>query len=114
MSTLILTRPLVSLDIEATGPKPETDRVIELGIVRLAPDGARTVHRWLINPEREIPAESTKVHGITDRSCGACGAAHARAPRARPRSRSPTTTRGSRATTTTTTATTTKTSPSEN
>lgn len=66
MSTLILTRPLVALDIEATGPKPETDRVIELGLVRLAPDGARTVRRWLINPEREIPAESTKVHGITD------------------------------------------------
>ena len=66
MTTLLLERPLAAIDIEATGPKPETDRVIELGLVRLAPDGARTVHRWLINPEREIPAESTKVHGITD------------------------------------------------
>lgn len=63
---LTLLRPLLSLDIEATGPKPETDRVIELGVVRLAPDGARTVHRWLIHPEREIPADSTAVHGITD------------------------------------------------
>jgi DNA polymerase-3 subunit epsilon len=61
-----LTRPLVALDIESTGPKPETDRVIELGLVRLAPDGERTVRRWLIHPGREIPAESTKVHSITD------------------------------------------------
>lgn len=66
MSTLILTRPLAAIDIEATGPKPETDRVIELGIVRLTPNGERTVHHWLIDPECEIPAESTKVHGITD------------------------------------------------
>lgn len=61
-----LTRPLVALDIESTGPKPETDRVIELGIVRLTPDGERTVRRWLIHPGREIPADSTAVHGITD------------------------------------------------
>lgn len=61
-----LTRPLVSLDVEATGPQPETDRVIELGLVVLRPDGSRERHRWLINPGCAIPAESTAIHKITD------------------------------------------------
>ena len=66
MTTLVLQRPLAAIDIEATGPKPEVDRIVELAVVRLAPDGTRSAHLWLINPEREIPAETTKVHGITD------------------------------------------------
>lgn len=66
MIHLLLERPLLSIDVEATGPKPETDRVIELGIVRLAPDGQQTVRRWRINPGCPIPPDSTGVHGITD------------------------------------------------
>lgn len=59
-------RPLVSLDIEATGPNPSTDRIIELGLVCVEPDGAQTEQRWLINPGRPIPADATAVHGIRD------------------------------------------------
>ena len=45
-----LTRPLVCLDIESTGTSVTTDRIIELGLVRLDPDGARTPRRWLLHP----------------------------------------------------------------
>lgn len=61
-----LERPLVSIDTETTGPKPECDRVIEVGLVVLRPDGTRTPLRWLINPGCPIPAESTAIHHITD------------------------------------------------
>ena len=61
-----LSRPLVSLDVESTGPQPETDRVIELGLVVLRPDGARERLRWLLNPGRPIPADAAAVHHITD------------------------------------------------
>ena len=61
-----LTRPLVSLDLEATGTDPATDRIVEVGIVKRYPDGRDDVFRWLVNPEVQIPAESIRVHGYTN------------------------------------------------
>jgi DNA polymerase-3 subunit epsilon len=62
-----MTREIV-LDTETTGFDPRTgDRMIEVGcieIMDLLPTG-RTFHRF-INPERLIPADATRVHGITD------------------------------------------------
>ncbi len=66
MLPLLLARPLVCLDVETTGKSITEDRVIELGLVVLAPNGSRTPHRWLLNPGRPIPAEATEVHHITD------------------------------------------------
>lgn len=63
---LTLARPLVALDIESTGPNPETDRIIELALVTMQPDGQRTVRRWYTHPGCPIPPASTAVHGITD------------------------------------------------
>ena len=58
----------IVLDTETTGFDPKTgDRLIEIGCIEiqdLLPTG-RTFHR-LVNPERLIPPEATKVHGITD------------------------------------------------
>jgi DNA polymerase-3 subunit epsilon len=58
----------IVLDTETTGFDPRTgDRMIEVGCIEiedLLPTG-RTFHR-LINPERLIPAEAIRVHGITD------------------------------------------------
>ena len=58
----------IVLDTETTGFDPRTgDRLIEIGCIELndlLPTG-RTFHR-LVNPERLIPPEATKVHGITD------------------------------------------------
>ncbi len=58
----------IVLDTETTGFDPKTgDRLIEVGCIEiqdLLPTG-RTFHR-LVNPERLIPADAIRVHGITD------------------------------------------------
>lgn len=57
----------IVFDTETTGFKPEEgDRLIEIGAVELInhiPTG-RTYHQY-INPEREVPEEAVKVHGLT-------------------------------------------------
>ena len=58
----------IVLDTETTGLEPgQGDRVIEVAaveLVNLLPTGA-TFHR-LVDPERDIPAEATRVHGFTN------------------------------------------------
>ena len=58
----------IVLDTETTGMDPlEGDRIIEIGaveLINLMPTG-RTCQLY-INPERDIPAEATAVHGITN------------------------------------------------
>jgi DNA polymerase-3 subunit epsilon len=69
---LLLDRPLAVLDIEATGVSPRADRIIELAVIRLEPDGRETARCWLVNPAVPIPLESTAVHGITDEHVRDC------------------------------------------
>ena len=66
MSNLVLTRPLVVFDIESTGTNRRTDRIIDLALIRLLPDGRQEEHVFRVNPGVPIPAEATAVHGITD------------------------------------------------
>ena len=66
MGPLHLQRPLAVFDIESTGTNPRVDRIIDLAIVRLMPDGGRTQHTFRVDPEIPIPAETTAVHGIHD------------------------------------------------
>jgi DNA polymerase-3 subunit epsilon len=68
----LLTRPLVILDTETTGAVPYRDRVVEIGAVKLFPDGTR--ERWArrINPEMRIPVEATAIHGITNVDVEGC------------------------------------------
>lgn len=63
---LKLDRPLAIFDIESTGISPRADRIIELAVIRVEPDGSETEKYWLVNPTIPIPLESTAVHGITD------------------------------------------------
>lgn len=63
---LQLTKPLAFIDLETTGVNPGTDRIIEIAIVKILPDGNKIVKRKLINPEMPIPKFSTDIHGITD------------------------------------------------
>lgn len=65
-SMLSLTRPLVGLDCETTGTAPKIDRVIQVGIIKIYPDGKVTEWKSLINPGEPIPPSSTEVHHITD------------------------------------------------
>lgn len=63
---LQLTRPIAFIDLETTGVNISTDRIVEIAIVKILPDGARQVKRKLINPQMPIPAASSAIHGITD------------------------------------------------
>ncbi len=63
---LQLQRPLAFLDLETTGVNLSTDRIVEIAIVKINPDGDRHVKRKLINPEMPIPKNSSDIHGITD------------------------------------------------
>ena len=63
---LSLTRPIAFIDLETTGISLSTDRIIEIAIIKILPDGSRQVKRKLINPGIAIPKESSDIHGITD------------------------------------------------
>lgn len=63
---LQVARPIAFIDLETTGVNLSTDRIIEIAIVKIMPDGTRINKRKLINPEMPIPAQSTEIHGITD------------------------------------------------
>lgn len=65
-SRLSLRRPLVCLDLEATGLWPAQDRIVQIATARILPDGSVTTWGALVNPERPIPPDATAVHGITD------------------------------------------------
>ncbi len=64
-----LEAPIAFLDVETTGRDPLKDRVIELGIVigTFATLDNLTRHAWLIQPGVPVSAESSAVHGITDK-----------------------------------------------
>jgi len=61
---LQLTRPVVFFDLETTGLNVETDRVIEIGLVELQPDGTRRALVERVDPGIDIPEASTRIHGI--------------------------------------------------
>ncbi len=63
---LKLERPIVFLDIEATGTNTVTDRIIDLALIKVHPEGSEERRSWRVNPERPIPPEATAIHHITD------------------------------------------------
>lgn len=63
---LKLTRPLAFFDLETTGTKWETDRIVEVAVSKRMPDGETITRSRLINPEVPIPPDATRVHRITD------------------------------------------------
>jgi DNA polymerase III subunit epsilon len=64
--SLQLSRPLAVIDLETTGTNLAADRIVEIAIVKMMPDGSRVVKRKLINPEMPIPQASTEIHGISN------------------------------------------------
>lgn len=63
---LRLTRPLAFFDLETTGTQVADDRIVEISIIKLMPNGDEEVYTRLVNPGRPIPAEAAAIHGITD------------------------------------------------
>ena len=64
--SLKLTRPLVVFDIESTGLKVVVDRIIEISLIKIHPEGTKDERTYLINPGIPIPEEATNIHGISD------------------------------------------------
>jgi len=63
---LSLTRPMCFFDLETTGVNVAKDRIVEISILKVFPNGNKESKTWLVNPEMPIPPETTAVHGITD------------------------------------------------
>ncbi|HTL10528.1 MAG TPA: 3'-5' exonuclease [Chitinophagaceae bacterium] len=63
---LKLTRPLAFIDLETTGINLGSDRIVEIGMIKVLPDGNRSAKRKLLNPEIPIPVASSDIHGITN------------------------------------------------
>src|ERR1700753_413340 len=63
---LNLKRPLAFFDLETTGTNIGIDRIVEISVIKLHPDGSEEVRTWRVNPGMAIPLESSLVHGIYD------------------------------------------------
>ncbi len=63
---LNLTKPICFFDLETTGINISKDRIVEISILKVFPDGKEERKTWLVNPEREIPKEVIAIHGITN------------------------------------------------
>jgi len=63
---LNLTKPLVFIDLEATGLNLTAARIIDIALLKALPGGETQAKTWRVNPGIPIPAESTNIHGITD------------------------------------------------
>lgn len=63
---LNLKRPLAFFDLEATGTNIGSDRIVEISVIKLNPDGSEEARSWRVNPGMPIPLESSLIHGIYD------------------------------------------------
>ncbi|MET2985696.1 exonuclease domain-containing protein [Aureibaculum conchae] len=61
---LKLNKPIVFFDLETTGINIAKDRIVEISILKVHPNGNKESKTWLVNPEMEIPAEVVAIHGI--------------------------------------------------
>lgn len=56
----------ISFDLETTGFISGVDRITEIGAVRFVDGKVDAVFSTLVDPQREIPADATRVTGITN------------------------------------------------
>lgn len=63
---LHLKKPICFFDLETTGTNIATDRIVEIAITKVFPDGTEEEKCRRINPTIPIPLEASLVHGIYD------------------------------------------------
>ena len=63
---LNLIKPIVFFDLETTGINIGTDKIVEISILKVFPNGNKESKTWLVNPEIEIPKNASDIHGITN------------------------------------------------
>lgn len=69
---LNLKNPIVFLDLETTGVDPCKDRIVEISLVKVMPDGSKEVKTRRINPQMHIPEAASAVHHIYDKDVADC------------------------------------------
>lgn len=63
---LNLKKPIAFIDLETTGINVTTDRIVELSVLKISPNGKEEWMTTRVNPEMPIPPKTTAIHGITD------------------------------------------------
>ncbi len=63
---LQLTRPICFFDLETTGVNVTNDRIVEICVHKVHPDGQEETHNWRVNPTIPIPDGASAIHGIYD------------------------------------------------
>lgn len=63
---LKLNKPICFFDLETTGTNVAKDRIVEIAILKVYPNGNKESHTWRVNPEMPIPLHVSQIHGITD------------------------------------------------
>jgi DNA polymerase-3 subunit epsilon len=63
---LNLEKPLVFFDLETTGISVGKDRIVEISMLKVLPNGEEVALTMRINPGIPIPEKSSEIHGIYD------------------------------------------------
>jgi DNA polymerase-3 subunit epsilon len=63
---LNLSKSICFFDLETTGVNISKDKIVEISILKIEPNGSEERKTWLVNPEIPIPKEVTAIHGISD------------------------------------------------
>ncbi len=63
---LKLNKPICFFDLETTGTDVAKDRIVEIAIFKVFPNGNKESKTWLVNPTIPISPQSTAIHGISD------------------------------------------------
>ena len=69
---LNLINPLCVFDLETTGTQVTKDRIVQIAIIKLLPNGEKEEYNQLINPEIPIPDDIAAIHGITNDKVKVC------------------------------------------
>ncbi|MGZ3898947.1 MAG: exonuclease domain-containing protein [Bacteroidia bacterium] len=62
-----LTKPLIFLDLEATGLTIGLDRIVEISMLKVNIDNSTESKTMRINPEMPIPEKVSKIHGLYEK-----------------------------------------------
>ena len=63
---LKLNKPICFFDLETTGIDVAKDRIVEIAVFKVYPNGNKESKTWLVNPTIPIPPQSTAIHGISN------------------------------------------------
>ncbi len=63
---LPLKKPIIFFDLETTGLNLTHDRIVEVSVLKVMPNGEEIRRTRRVNPEMHIPEEATATHHITD------------------------------------------------